>query len=270
MRTVISFVIGVFVVLAMAIPAEAQYYRDYRVEQLRDAIGGYDRQSIYGGRDTYGYRDPRMTDPCYGADQFYQGVRGTIHAHDGKMHFRPCDPTNGQIGTVAGGALGAGAGAAIGGAFGGRKGAATGAVGVGIVGGVIASKNAHDNCIFMESAQAVQTSQTFQPSMEMPTSYQEQVQRPVDSIERKLIRNRFEEAEIRVYEGSKRVLELAAGNDGEVEVTSSSRIWGEAHLENPKNGKMEWIPLQLGRGIDNLPENAGWVFGNPNTRPSLQ
>lgn len=105
MKTMISLLLGVVALLALAVPAEAQYYRDYRVDQLRMAIAGYNR-----GYDPY-YYGPRVDDPCD------------------------------HITTVEGGALGAGGGALLGAAISGRRGAAIGAVGGAIVGGVIASRN---------------------------------------------------------------------------------------------------------------------------------
>lgn len=111
----------------------------------------------------------------------------------------------------------------------------------------------------------------YEEPTETVASYQQPVAGSMTEVPvKKIVRNRFENAPIRVYDGATKVLELASGtDDGSIETISSSRIWGEAKLENPSNGNIEWVPLQVGKGIDELPEEAGWVFGNPNTRPSL-
>lgn len=166
-----AFALTILAGLPVKVEAQSRYYYE-----MRDAIYGRGRAyPVRQGRG-YGYDDPRMMDPCYGADQFYQGMRGTMHAHKGQTHFRPCDPTNSRTSTMGGGVLGAGGGAAIGGAFGGRKGASIGAVGGAIVGGVITSRNTHDNCIVMPPVQYDGSGQEQAMSQPVATS------RPVDPL----------------------------------------------------------------------------------------
>ncbi len=119
-------------------------------------VSGYGYDPYY--RQPYGgYYDPKMIDPCYGSDQFYQGMRGSMHVHKGEVHFRPCDPTDSRINTAVGGALGAGGGALVGASVAGQRGAAIGATAGAIVGGVLASRRSHDNCLVVRSATAVET-----------------------------------------------------------------------------------------------------------------
>ena len=204
--------------------------------------------------------------------QNQDGLFATVHTDKGKLHVRLYDDTNHRIGKNGAIAIGTGAGAVAGSVFGGGKGAVIGG-GIGAFAGWLTSRksNNHDNCLVIGGLTGEATTANTAPATYQEQTQQQPVAGPAEvSTERKLIRNRFEDAQIRVYEGSRRILELNAGTEGEVEVTSSSRIWGEAYLENPKNNKMEWIPLQFGKGIDNLPQDAGWVFGNPGTKPSLQ
>ena len=303
MKTLISSFVAVVLLLAMAVPAEAQYrgYVDPYGVSYEEAVaiasarraergvvytgpgsypGGYDRaaqisaaiRGDYSGGGGYGYNpyhNPRMYDPCFGADQYIKGMRGTMHANKGAVHFRPCDPTNGRVSTGAGGALASAGGAAIGAATAGRKGAAIGAVGGAIIGGILASRNAHENCIIIEPGQMMpREPETSAQNIEREEPTQQPVQ-VADVPVKKIIRNRFEDAPIRLYDGASKIFELKAGDDGMVELTSSSQVWGEAYLKNPSNGKMEWVPLQLGKGVDPLPQEAGWVLGNPTTRPTL-
>lgn len=191
MKRVISlftFVLAVLVIMPATV--EAQYRRydpmaaisgaDCRYTAACGQRGGYrDYYDPYyrGGYDPYydpRLNDPRFYDPCFGSDQHWQGMRGTMHAHEGKTHFRPCDPTNNRIGTVGGGALGAGGGALIGAVIGGRRGAAIGAVSGAATGGVLASRNNHDNCIVVGP--------TAQQGGGTPVSYQEQAPTPIQPI----------------------------------------------------------------------------------------
>lgn len=283
MRIITSLLLGVFVVLAMAIPAEAQWGRRYdpTTDMIIGAVTGTDGyRGGYRGYDPYYnmYNDPRRMDPCFKAQQYYEGIRGGFHFHkvDGgtEKHFWACDPTKNPIETREAGAYGGLAGTGIGAVLGGKNGAMIGAA-IGAGGsGYLASRKGHDDCLvvdFTPKGGKVQVQPAVQQN-EAPASYQEQeALRPTPAVlEKKIVRNRFDNAPIRVYIGSEKILDLPAGtDDAKIEVPANSKIWGEAYLENTKNMKREWVPLQPGKGIDNLPENSGWVFGNPETRPSL-
>lgn len=238
------FVLAVLAILATPETAEAQYYGGYdpRVDQIRAAItGGY-----YGGYNqpypSRGYFDQYRTDgrdiygrklpPIEVEECEYRecyGRKGTFHSEKGVMHFRMHDSTHNPF-----------------------------------------NMN-HKNCIVIRSVEQVEEgSGPVRAESVQESAVATQLVEPTEIAEKKIVRNRFEKAPIRVYIGSRKVLDLPAGSaDGEIEVNSSDRVWGEAYLENPKNGKEEWVPLQLGKGIDSLPEKSGWVFGNPDTRPSL-
>ena len=230
-RLLSALLVVVFAALAMAIPAEAQP----RSVMQYDRNSGYYNPYYNDGYNRYGYdrynRDPRMTDPCYGSDQFYQGVRGTIHAHKGVMHFRPCDPTNRRIGTADGGALGAGGGALLG-SLGGRKGAAVGAVGGAIVGGVLGSKHAHDNCVVMGSGNPSQTMQSS--AQQVPSKASEEMAPAPQHVES--VRNE------------------AVNPENEISWTTVNTTDFPALVIDPNNGKKTLIQR---RGSVELPNPSG-------------
>lgn len=174
MKTVISLMFGFFVVLAMVVPAEAQSHYYY---EMRDAIYGHSR--AYPIRQGRGYDDPRMMDPCFEAQQYYEGIRGMFHFHKvnggTEKHFRACDPTENPIKTreagVYGGLAGAGIGAVLGGKNGAMIGAATGAGGS----GYLASRKGHDDCLVVDLIpKGGKVKPTVQQN-EAPVSNQEQL-----------------------------------------------------------------------------------------------
>ena len=297
MNRVMSFVVGVFIVLAMAIPAEAQYTG--RTGYRGSLPGGWG-----GGGYNHGYYDPatiqqmmrlpdtlnscqvdwstgrvvschsiiKTADALMAFSQNPDGILTGIHIDGGKFHYRFLDDTNQRLGRGGAVTIGTAGGAVAGGVFGGRKGAVVGG-GAGALAGWFTSRkfNRHDNCLIMDPA--VAQSAGLSPAARAPSEEQGIVQPIVESVkietEKKIVRNRFEDAEIRVYDRSKRIAELRPGDEREIPVDIDGRIWGEARIENPKNGKKEWTPLEIGRGINELPEKSGWVFGNPKTQPTL-
>lgn len=311
MKTIVSLFVGA-VLLAMAMPAEAQY-----ASGSGRITPSMMMQRYRGYGSGYGYYDPAYlqqmmslpealaacsvdfstgkTVSCrpiaknmasinsFGQNNDRNELLGTVHAEKGKLHFRPFDDTNRRIGSVEAGlglgVLSAGATHVATSRMTNRGAANAITMGVGSGVGLLTwwknHGNRHDNCLMIEPT----TAQSGNLSPAMPIAQverEEPVQKPavmtakaMTVSDKKIVRNRFEDAPIRVYDGASKILELSAGDDGTIEVTSSSRVWGEAKLMNPSNRKMEWVPLQLGKGIDPLPEESGWVLGNPSTRPNL-
>lgn len=332
---------AVVVLLASAIPAEAQYGGGEWVNidanvAMRHGVGRYGqvgpyRGDIYGGYYGGGYYDPAYLQQmlslpgglvactvdfstvrvvgchpviksiwaveAHARDHSDRGeLLGTIHIHKGRTHFRPFDDTDHHIHTVDGGVLGALGGGAVGGAFGGRKGAAIGGIVGALAGGLTASRHSHENCLVIEptaqsgSSSAADSDPVEEGTDENPISESEVRQIfPNSSVsvpalggaprfssesaevprDRKIVRNQFEDSVVRVYDGSERILELGSGEEAYVEVTRSSRIWGEAYLVNNRTGMGEWVPLRSGQGMYSLPQEAGWVFRNRKNRPNF-
>ncbi len=193
MKTVILFVVGVFVVLATAIPAEAQYGYGSRTGYRRPLPGGWG-----GGGYGYGYYDPAylqqmMSLPdglvacqidfasggkvtschsvikdinmieAHGRDHADRNeILGTYHVEKGKSHFHSFDDTHQRLGTFSAGALGAGGGyiATAGTRNGWVRGGAT--VGGGLLAGWLASRKNHNNCLIIEPTVARSISEVVQ------------------------------------------------------------------------------------------------------------
>jgi len=192
MKTALSFVVAIFVVLAMAIPAEAQYGTyGSRTNYRRPLPGGW------GSRGYNGYYDPSylqqmmslpdglaactvdlstakvtschpvvkdvMVIQTHAQDHADRGeVLGTVHIEKGRFHFRPFDDTNQHLGTFSAGALGAGGGyiATSGTRNGWVRGGAT--VGGGLLAGWLASRHTHNNCLKIEPTVARSISEVVQ------------------------------------------------------------------------------------------------------------
>ncbi|MDO8496573.1 MAG: hypothetical protein Q7S43_03975 [bacterium] len=211
MRTIASFVVGAFIVLAMAIPAEAQY--NNRGGYRRPLPGGWGGGGGYNQYYDPSYLQQMMSLPdglaactvdlsttkvtsCHPVIKDVQVVEahardhadrgemlGTIHVEKGRFHFRPFDDTNGRLGTMSAGALGAGAGAMVG--YGstqnmrnrGKANAigASATIGGGLLAGWMASRHTHNNCLKIEPTVARSISEVVQspaPLQEQGTSQQ--------------------------------------------------------------------------------------------------
>ncbi len=249
MKIITSFVVGVFiVVLAMAIPAEAQY--GSRGGYRRPLPGGWGGGGGYNGYYDPSYLQQMMSLPdglaacvvdlsttkvtsCHPVVKDVMVIQthaqdhasanellGTVHVEKGRFHFRPFDDTNGRLGTMSAGALGAGAGAMVG--YGatqnmrnrGKANAigASATIGGGLLAGWMASRHTHDNCLKIEPTVA----QSISTVVQSPAPSQEQgtVQQPIAGP-------------------------AANNGQGQFELSNETRVYVEAYDGEAYIGRME-------------------------------
>lgn len=284
MKTIVSFLIGFFVVLAMAIPAKAQY----------NSRGGYGRRPLPGGwgGGGYGYGyDPRMMDPCFEAQQYYEGIRGNFHFAKTKVklvngkkvevvekHFHACDPTNHPVrGRETAGWAGAG-GAVIGGVLGGWKGAGVGAVtGVGL--GILMGDD-HKDCLPIESnhpelsfggLQANQVSpiamtQSSTPSQEQGTS--QPVAGPAANHDESH-GPAYRSGNRPVVNSTRKNVELYDGDRKDENFVGEMAPGDSWDLAKPQKRYRAFAQIPNRRGSDSIdeiepePTDTGWIFVEP-------
>lgn len=170
MKIINSLLLGVFVVLAMAIPAEAQWGRRYdpTTDRIIGAVTGTDgyRGSYRGYRDPYynQYGDEKARDLylCMSTGQNYDGIVGNFHFERKKIkimtpegkekkvevvwkHFKSCDPTNKSARTREVAAWAGLAGGGVGAVVADVKGAVIGTVAGAFVGALFGDN--HGDCL---------------------------------------------------------------------------------------------------------------------------
>lgn len=205
--------------------------------------GGYNNR--YPNRQgRYGY-DPRLDDPCFGADQYFEGIRGTFHFNrvnvkdsSGKKaqvvekHFRACDPTNQPVRMrETAGWHGAG-GAVIGYVLGGPKGAAIGGISGAAIGTI--KGDDHKDCFPVDSNR---------PDLTFGTTIQPTFQK-------------IEEASpvSRVEQGTQPTGLSVVGSLASVTWPTVNTTDFRAVVTDPNTGKERLIPAGASA---NLPEPAG-------------
>ncbi|MDP3792244.1 MAG: glycine zipper family protein [bacterium] len=162
-KSFVLFVLALSILAGLPVMAEAQRSSRYE-ERFPTRVGAGDayRRAYPTRQSRYGYDDPRLYDPCFGADQYFEGIRGTFHFNrvnvkdsSGKKvqvvekHFRACDPTNQPVRMrETAGWYGAG-GAVIGYVLGGPKGAAIGGVSGAAIGTI--KGDDHKDCFPVDS-----------------------------------------------------------------------------------------------------------------------
>ena len=279
MKKNMVFSVIVFVgFLASVMPASAQFCQDGRGEY----IGGVYFPNSRPGYDRAGYMPCTPQDyaqmshyfPGYGnLDWFPYGgaLGGGYWGLPGRGGFYPYLNGYGQPlgpvgkGAMIGGALGAGIGVASGGARGGLAGVLIGAAGGAIVGTIVDHR--HNG----QSAQRPNVQQ-FPVAQEQPTPqvipYPVGQYQPRQVGEVKIVRNRIEQAPVRVHLGTEVIKELAGGEDDEITLGRSERVWFEAYVPNPRNeNKPEWLVLPQS-WMTSLPNGSGWEIRNPSRRPA--
>ena len=258
-RDILIFLLtGMFVLVAMAVPVEAQgrygsgqrrvrgarvgygggYYDPAYIQQMISLPDGLAACQIDLGQTKVTTCHPVIKDMevIQGRAQDHADANellGTIHVEKGKLHFRPFDDTNARITTGSGGALGAGGGVAVGGAFGGRKGAAVGAVGGAMLAGWLASRHSHNNCLVIEptttQAGGLATSATIGEGVSA-----------ANSGSGLTLRNESEESAF-VYDGDEAVTTLAPGASAPV---GKSKVGYRAIVERfNERGQVELVEL---------------------------
>lgn len=293
-RNLIFLLTGMFVVLAMAIPAEAQYNRGGSYGQRRPLPGGW------GGGGYNSYYDPAylqqmMSLPdglaactvdlstakvtsCHPVVKDVMVIQahaqdhasanellGTVHVEKGRFHFRPFDDTNSRLGTMSAGALGAGAGATIG--YGstqnmrnrGKANAigASATIGGGLLAGWMASRHTHNNCLAIEPTVARSISEVAQS----PALLQEQgIGQPIAGPAANIGQGQFELSNetrvyVEAYDGETYIGRMAPGSTLAVD-PPKDRYRGFA-----------LVPTADGRlGKDELSREvspSGWLFIEP-------
>lgn len=290
MKRIVSLLMfGFFVVLAMAVPAEAQYMGRGTYGPRRPLPGGWGGGGYgYGGYYDPSYLQQMMSLPdglaactvnlftakvtaCHPVVKDIQLVEahardhsdrgemlGTVHVEKGRFHFRPFDDTNQRLGTFSAGALGAGGGyiATAGTRNGWVRGGAT--VGGGLLAGWLASRKNHNSCLIIEPLVA----RSISTDVQSPAPSQEQgtIQQPIAGPAANVGQGQFELSNetrvyVEAYDGDEYIGRMAPGSTMTVD-SPKDRYRGFA-----------LVPTADGRlGKDELKlevSSSGWIFIEP-------
>ena len=267
MKNITSFIFLLFVFSVFVSPASAWWYDEIEAGQqdayniihnarrrgrINQAIADVERYP-YGYRRGYNGLVVCDFDEC-------PGLVGTFHAHKKQLHFRPDDPSNRHFSTFEGGAMGAGGGAAIGGATAGKKGAAiVGVIGA-VTGGLLASRNQHQNCIVVSSHQEAR-----------------QRQARVEAQQVQVLERELEEAERREatrWLFNKSGQQAVVTDGGKVICSSTGRCFMRSNenwqVDRPVSGQWEVVlEVPKGAGLVQIPGEVrsvgtrGWEIVGP-------